>query len=144
MRLILTLTLPALLMLSAALAGAPGVNNLRLTTAPGGAATKVLRTDTPMVYVLADVNGTKGAAAQVVWIAESVAADVPPNTEIDRMKLSLPVTSGRVLHNTLTFSLSRPTAGWPKGHYRADLYVAPAPGAKVPAHPTASIGFDVR
>ncbi|SMB83156.1 hypothetical protein [Deinococcus hopiensis] len=138
------LPLPALLMLSTALAGAPGVNNLRVTTTPSGAAVKALRTDTPKVYVLADVNGTKGAAAQVVWIAESVGAGVPPNTEIDRMKLGLPVTSGRVVHNTLTFSLSRPTAGWPKGHYRADLYVAPAPGANVPARPTASIGFDVR
>ena len=140
----LILTLPTLLLLSTALAGAPGVNNLRVTTTLGGTAVKTLASDTPKVYVLADVNGTKGAVAQIVWVAERVDADVPPNTLIDSKKLKLPVTSGRIVHNTMTFSLSKPTAGWPKGHYRADLYVAAAPGAKLPVRPTATIGFDIR
>ena len=43
----LILTLPTLLLLSTALAGAPGVNNLRVTTTPDGTAVKTLASDSP-------------------------------------------------------------------------------------------------
>lgn len=91
------------------------------------------------VIVLADVAA--GTVVRGSWI--SVDAIETPNYEIDAAEVSAPAGEARV-----HFALSRPTAGWPQGNYRLDVFLdgtfvtnAPfsiaAASAPVPAAPPA-------
>ena len=53
-----------------------------------------------------------------IWFAESVTG-IAPNTHIDEAEVQ--AGGGR---NDGTFNLSRPSAGWPPGRYRVELYLA--------------------
>lgn len=74
--------------------------------------------DTPKIFLLAAladvVSGTK---LKSVWIAAKVEV-APPDYEIDSVELT-----GSGDTNKVTFSLSRPDAGWPPGDYRVELFI---------------------
>jgi hypothetical protein len=62
-----------------------------------------------------DIGGNVAGATVVgVWIAEEVEGDIR-DYQIDASKLEMTGPS------TVTFSLHRPEAGWPKGRYRLEL-----------------------
>jgi uncharacterized RDD family membrane protein YckC len=101
-------------------AGAPRYASLLLTDDPNS---NVARTEFPpttprlfVVFTLADVPDN--TTIRSVWIAENVAG-VGPNTRLDEAQL---VAGGG--RNQGNFSLSRPSAGFPPGSYRVELYLA--------------------
>lgn len=59
----------------------------------------------------------KGTKLRSAWIAEDVGEVAPPNYKIDEATVVTPAppSSG-------VFSLSRPSAGWPVGSYRLEIY----------------------
>ena len=59
----------------------------------------------------------KGDKIRCVWIAEDVGEVAPPNYKLDETDTTAdgPEAFG-------TFTLSRPTKGWPPGKYRVELY----------------------
>lgn len=71
-------------------------------------------------------DAPEGMAYRVAWIAEDVGKAAPPNTLIIESKSVVrPNPNGKQGDESGgTFSLSRPTNGWPLGRYRADLYFA--------------------
>jgi hypothetical protein len=104
---------------TAALAAEPHYGNPVFTAdADSKLAREDFATDTPKIYLhvqLEDVaQNTKLSAA---WIAEKTDA-APANYKIDSAELT--ATEGM---NEATFSLSKPTAGWPAGNYRVDLSI---------------------
>ena len=75
--------------------------------------------DTPQIY--ARWRGDrlrKGAKVRVVWIAENIGEDFPPDYKVDE---ATAITEGPVAHGA--FTLSRPDDGWALGDYRAEFYV---------------------
>src|SRR4051812_45292281 len=81
----------------------------------------------PKIYARWQGNGLPSKAKiRVVWIAEDVGAAATPNYKIDETSLTAdrPDQFG-------TFTLSRPTKGWPAGKYRADFYVNDEVGEQV-------------
>jgi hypothetical protein len=105
--------------LSPAGAGDPRYEDITVTDDKDSAVARESFTpDTPKIFVvcrLADVPA--GTRLKSVWIAEKT--DVaPPNYEIDSYEL----TGGGDM-NRISFSFSRPDAGWPAGDYRVDLYI---------------------
>ena len=108
-----------LLLAASAQAAEPHFGNLVFTAdADSSLAKEVFATDTAKIYLKVELEDieqdTKVSAA---WIAEKT--DVaPPNYRIDSTDLT--AKSGM---NEATFSLSKPTAGWPVGDYRVDLSI---------------------
>ena len=74
--------------------------------------------ESPEIHVVATVkNARSGTKARGVWIA--VDAIETPNYEINSTELVLEQAGTATFH----FQLSRPTNGWPPGHYKMDLYI---------------------
>jgi hypothetical protein len=83
--------------------------------------------DTAMIYCTWKAEGVKvGDPARGVWIAEDVGAAAPPNYKIDEASLNLPFA------NAGSFSVSKPTAGWPVGKYRLEIYLGKSLSKTVP------------
>src|SRR4030095_12982968 len=61
---------------------------------------------------------TKGARVRVVWIAENIGEDFPPDYKVDE---SSAIAEGPTSHGA--FTLSRPDDGWALGDYRVEFYV---------------------
>jgi hypothetical protein len=81
--------------------------------------TNVFTTDASKIYLaFTTTDLPPDSMLSSVWIAEKVDADVPPNYVIDRADLKV---SGS---QSGDFSLTRPTAGFPTGSYRVDLYLS--------------------
>lgn len=59
-----------------------------------------------------------GAKIKAVWIAEDVGAVAPPNYKVDEATLTVPEPDAAG-----TFTLGRPTSGWPVGKYRVEIYL---------------------
>lgn len=59
-----------------------------------------------------------GTAIRAVWIAEDVGAVAPPNYKVDESILKVPEPDAAG-----TFTLGRPTNGWPVGKYRVEIHV---------------------
>ena len=116
----------SMVLAATAVAGEPRFENVVLSDVKEGAAKKVFGPNTPQVFLaarLADVPA--GSKLKSVWIAEKTQV-APPNYEIDKTEL----TGGGAI-NRVTFSLSRPNAGWPAGDYRVDLFVNNKPASTV-------------
>jgi hypothetical protein len=99
-------------------AAEPRFENVVLSDEKGGAAKKVFAPNTTKIFVdtkLADVKA--GSKLKAVWIAEKTKV-APPDYQIDSTEL----TVGSLM-NLATFSLSKPTAGWPTGDYRVELSI---------------------
>jgi hypothetical protein len=98
-----------------------------LSDAKGGKPMKVFKPATAKVVLTANVKGAaKGTALKAQWIAEKVEG-APPNYLIDATELKAKEGS-----NDVTFSFSKPTAGWPLGAYRVELLVDGKVVEKVP------------
>ena len=61
---------------------------------------------------------TKGDKLRGVWIAEDVGTAAPANTKIDESTLTADEDNFYG-----AFELSKPTAGWPVGKYRVEIYL---------------------
>jgi len=74
---------------------------------------------TPKLNAFFRSTGTaKGDKWRGVWIAEDVGSAAPANTKIDEGTLTADQDNFYG-----AFSLSKPTAGWPLGKYRVEIYV---------------------
>lgn len=74
--------------------------------------------DTPKIYVNFGWDKEIGSHIKGVWICEKAKdPKIPANTKIDEATLTIvsPMNAG-------DFSLSKPTAGWPEGDYKVELY----------------------
>lgn len=84
-----------------------------------GAATTEFAPDVAKIY--ARWQGSElqtGAKIKAVWIAEDVGTVAPPNYKVDEASLSVPEPDAAG-----TFTLGRPTSGWPVGKYRIEIYL---------------------
>lgn len=103
----------------AVLAGEPRYEDIVLTDDKERATDKHnFSPDTPSIFLLATLADVpSGVRLKSVWIAEKTEV-APANYEIDSTEL----TGGGAM-NKVTFSLSRPDAGWPPGEYRVELLI---------------------
>jgi hypothetical protein len=107
-------------------AAEPRFENLVLSDAREGDAKKAFTPNTAQIFLkarLADVKA--GSKLKGVWIAEKTQV-APPDYQID----STEMTVGSLM-NLATFSLSKPTAGWPTGDYRVELSIDGKPAGSV-------------
>ncbi|MGQ0659052.1 MAG: hypothetical protein ACT4NU_13370 [Chromatiales bacterium] len=82
--------------------------------------------DTPKIFLLATLADVpSGTKLKSVWVAEKTTV-APPDYEIDSAELT-----GGGDSNKVTFSLSRPDAGWPPGEYRVELFIDGQPAGSV-------------
>lgn len=80
--------------------------------------TTTFSTSSPRVYLaFSTTNLPANSTLSSVWVAEKVNANVTPDYVIDKAELNV---SGS---QSGDFSLSSPTAGFPSGQYRVDLYL---------------------
>lgn len=70
-------------------------------------------------------NAPAGTKLRCDWIAEKTKV-AEPNYRIDSTELV-----AKAGMNKVTFSFSKPTAGWPEGDYRAELFIDGKPAEKV-------------
>lgn len=111
---------------AAAQAGEPRFENPVLSDARDGAAKKVFAPNTAKIFLAARLADVKsGSKLRGVWIAEKTKV-APPNYQIDSTEMT-----GGGLMNLVTFSLSKPTAGWPAGDYRVELSINGKPAGTV-------------
>ena len=100
-------------------AGEPRIGQVIVTASDDGQASQdSFAIDTAKIIVRAQLvemkNGTKVSAT---WIAEKTKV-APPDFRIEGSELSVASTDG-----VANFFLSKPTAGWPVGEYRAELSI---------------------
>lgn len=106
---------------------AAGFSQPVLSEAKGGPAKSVFKPGTDKVFLRAKVSGaTTSNKAKAEWIAVKTAV-APPNYKIDSYEMRLSKEA-----NEVTFSMSRPNAGWPEGEYRVDVFLDGKPVAQVP------------
>ncbi|MDR3385647.1 MAG: hypothetical protein P4L92_01235 [Rudaea sp.] len=109
----------ALLLVTAAYAGAPHYADLKLSDSEDGDAMESFAPDTAKIFLHAGlVDVASGSKLSSTWIAEDTGGVAPANYKIDSVTLNV-----GMLTNVATFSLSKPTAGWPVGKYRVDLFI---------------------
>lgn len=102
-----------------AYAGAPHYTDPTLSDSDDGDATQSFAPDTAKIYLHAGlVDVASGSKLGSTWIAEDTGGAAPANYKIDSVEL----TAGALI-NVATFSLSKPTSGWPVGTYRVDLFI---------------------
>lgn len=100
------------------MAGPPAVTDMVVSEAKNGSAKATFKTTTPKVFIRAKlVDIPAGAKMRVDWIAAKTAV-APPNYKVDSLEST--VAKGMTRYDG---SLSKPTAGWPEGDYRVDLFI---------------------
>ena len=83
-----------------------------------GKAMDTFPADVPKIYALFESTGTKkGDKLRGVWVAEDVGNAAPKGSKIDETTVTPEEDDA-----SGTFSLSKPTKGWPPGNYRVDIY----------------------
>jgi hypothetical protein len=109
----------AFVLATAAYAGSPKYADLKLSDSEDGDAKSSFAPDTAKIFLHAGlVDVATGAKLGAAWIAEDTGGVAPANYKIDSME-----TAAGAIANVETFSLSKPTAGWPVGTYRVDLFI---------------------
>ena len=90
-----------------------------MTTAPGDDPVTSFPADMPKLYAIFETKGLKsGDKVRGVWIAIDVGEAAPENSKIDEKTITADGDTDEG-----QFSLSKPTAGWPAGKYRFEIYV---------------------
>jgi hypothetical protein len=104
---------------TAALAAEPHFGNMVFTAdADSKLAKEEFATDTPKIYLHVQLEDVaKDSKLTATWIAEKTDA-APPNFKIDSADVT--ATAGM---DEATFTLNKPTAGWPVGKYRVELSI---------------------
>ncbi len=91
--------------------------------AVGGEKT-VFTKDTNKVFVVVTTDQVKpGQVVKSIWIADDTNGAAPANYQIDEKSLDVGKDMNSDKNWVATFSLSKPTAGWPLGQYHVDIYV---------------------
>lgn len=114
-----SIALLGLLAAAATYAGSPHYSDLKLSDAEDGDTVESFAPDTAKIYLHAGLIDTPaGTKLTSTWVAEDTNGAAPANYKIDSVDLTVapPI-------NVATFSLSKPTAGWPVGTYRVDLFI---------------------
>jgi len=113
-----SLLLAGAFLAAAVQAAEPRFENVVLSDEKGGAAKKVFAPNTAKIFLTARLADVKaGSKLKAVWIAQKTKV-APPDYAIDSTEL----TGGDSM-NLTTFSMSKPTAGWPPGDYRVELSI---------------------
>lgn len=108
------------------LAGSPRYSDMVLSDAKGGAAKSAFKPQTAKIFLHAKlVDVPSGSKVKSDWIAVK-ASGAPANYKIDSMELNV-----GALVNSVDFNFSKPTAGWPEGDYRVDLFIDGKPAGNV-------------
>lgn len=110
----------AVLAAGAALAGPPRLDAIVLSDVKGGTHKTSFGTLTPKVFLTTKIiDPAPGMKVRAEWIAENTSGAAPPNYRIDKFELPIVAQKNPVAN----FSLGKPSAGWPVGDYRVDLFV---------------------
>jgi len=97
---------------------APAYSDVVISDSANGKELRTFKPTTPKIYVRSTLTGAdKAVKARAEWIAVK-AEGAPANYKIDATELS----AGPAM-NKVQFSFSKPTAGWPVGDYRVDLFL---------------------
>jgi hypothetical protein len=104
----------------------------RITAALGTGSTEDLQVvnpasefgrDTAKVVCVWKAEGvTPGSHIRGIWIAEDTGGAAPPNYKIDEAT-AIAKTAHDRFNSGGTFTVSRPTKGWPAGRYRLEIYL---------------------
>jgi hypothetical protein len=112
------LLIAAILCASVGRAGAATIK-VTMTTGPDEESATSFPADTPKLYAIFKTNGIKsGDKVRGVLIAEDVGTVAPPNTKVLEKTLDLDEDT-----QDGDFNFSKPTAGWPAGKYRVEIYL---------------------
>jgi uncharacterized RDD family membrane protein YckC len=107
-------------------AASPRYSDLVLSDAKGGEPKSTFKPQTAKVFLNAKlVDVPSGSKVKSDWVAVK-AEGAPPNYKIDSVELN--VGPGM---NNVDFNFSKPTAGWPEGDYRVDLFIDGKPSGNV-------------
>jgi hypothetical protein len=99
-------------------AGSPRYSDMVLSDAQDGAAKATFAPQTPKLFLRTKlVDVPTGSRVKSEWIAEKTQA-APPNYKIDSVEMKV-----GPMGNAANFNFSKPTAGWPVGDYRVDLFI---------------------
>jgi hypothetical protein len=104
---------------AAAYAASPHYSDMKLSDEEDGSPMEAFAPDTDKIFLHAGLIDTPaGTKLTSTWIAEDTNGVAPANYKIDSVDLTVapPI-------NVATFSLSKPTSGWPVGSYRVDLFI---------------------
>jgi hypothetical protein len=106
--------------LGIAIASAQDVSvTVRMSNELAGEEVSTFPPDTDKIYVLFKTIGAKhGDKIRAVLIAEDVGAAAPANTKVLETNIDMDGDT-----DDGDFNFSKPTAGWPFGKYRVDVYL---------------------
>jgi hypothetical protein len=114
------------LLVSFGVAAGPQYQGLVISDQKGGASKTTFKTDTPKIYLHANLADVKsGSMLKGDWIAVKTKV-APPNYRIDGTELKV-----GPLMNQVDFNMSKPNAGWPVGDYRIDLFIDGKPAGNM-------------
>jgi uncharacterized RDD family membrane protein YckC len=106
---------------------APQVIDPVISDSRDGPARKVFKPNTAKIHVRAALSDiSPGTRLKSEWIAVKTEV-APANHKIDSHEMKAGPGA-----KTAHFSFSKPTAGWPEGDYRVDLFVDGKPAGSVP------------
>ena len=101
-----------------ATAAAPQLAQVVVSDSREGPAKKVFKPQTAKVYVRAKlIDVPPGSKIRGDWIAVKTKV-APPNYKVDSAENT--IGPGMTQY---TFSMSKPTAGWPEGDYRVEIFI---------------------
>ncbi len=107
-------------------AASPRYSDLVLSDTKGGDAKSTFKPQTAKIFLHAKlVDVPTGSKVKSEWIAVKTRA-APPNYKIDGVELKI-----GPLVNNVDFNFSKPTAGWPEGDYRIDLFINDKPAGNM-------------
>jgi uncharacterized RDD family membrane protein YckC len=123
---LLPLALAAIAPGDAAAAGAPRYENVVVSDSKGGAPVSTFKPATAKIFVDAQLEDVRsGSKARSDWIAVDTGGAAPANYKIATTEMKV---GGLINH--VTFSFSKPNAGWPAGDYRVDLFIDGKPAGQ--------------
>lgn len=103
--------------------GAVSVSDMVLTSDKDGSEPMAeFKPDTPEIYLKFSFEAPSGSALKAVWYAEEAEGVKEKNIKLDEVEVK-----NEKSKDVASFSLSKPTKGWPVGTYRVELMVNDIP-----------------
>jgi hypothetical protein len=107
-------------------APAPRYAEMVLSDSQEGAAKSTFSPQTAKIFLRTKlIDVPVGSQLRSDWIAEKTGV-APPNYKIDSVVVKVVPQMNRA-----GFNFTKPTAGWPEGDYRVDLFIDDKPAQKV-------------